>query len=276
MLSGLQTGRMKGNLLSVPERQDVIPNVSLKTIQPPHASTPLPEENDFTAKLERSRELTEHYLKALPNFNVDESSVLSLSSVSATPKWRVSEQVESEVSFQGNTSTHRNVVRNGKPWNDTFAHLPPDARATPNHWILGIIFSLDCDVTLDFAKRDTVAGTPVLVYRFTAPPETCFPPPWGGPGERYFAGRSGTISFGEADGLVRRLEVRTTGFPKEFWTQMVEIAGVWDYIKIGQEAYLLPVQAETLTVRRNNTMSLSVSKYTNHRHFEAFSNITFK
>ena len=76
--------------------------------------------------------------------------------------------------------------------------------------------------------------------------------------------------------MVRRVELKATGLPKDYYCQMSETAGRWDYITISGVRHLLPVQAETLIVRTDNSMTLSVSKYTNHRHFESFTNITYK
>jgi hypothetical protein len=82
-------------------------NISLKTLK-------LPDGNEtFDAKLERSRVVTEQYLAALPDFNADENAVLRNAPVSTTPKWRIIETLNSEVSFRGVSTMRR--IRESSP-----------------------------------------------------------------------------------------------------------------------------------------------------------------
>jgi hypothetical protein len=66
-----------------------------------------------------------------------------------------------------------------------------------------------------------------------------------------------------------------TGFPSEYGLRRSEERVAWDQVKIGEERHLLPVSAELLMVLKDGSSSLSVRKFTNHRHFEASSSITF-
>ena len=272
---GSAARRLRGNLLRAAEGDQPPVSVSLKSLPLPDTSAAIPGKDDPAATLERSRALTQKWLAALPNFTADETALVYRSPIVSPPKWKVDVTVQSEVSFREAQDMHRNVVRNGEPWNDLYEHLPPDGRARSLQWVLARIFSADCDVTLEFARRAVEAGTPVLVYRYSAPPDSCFAPDWGGPGERYYAARSGEVSFAEADGLVRRMESKTSGYPKEFSMQSAEERATWDYIRIGEERHLLPTEVQDLLATRSS-MSLAITKYKNHRHFEAFSDVKYK
>ena len=104
---GSPARRVLDNLLPVAESDDPMRNISLKTLK-------LPDGNEtFDAKLERSRVVTEQYLAALPDFNADESALLRNSPVSSTPKWRIIETLNSEVSFRGVSTMRR--IRESSP-----------------------------------------------------------------------------------------------------------------------------------------------------------------
>jgi hypothetical protein len=271
----LQSGavKIKQNLLATPGQNDEEPNVSLKTLRLPDSSDLPAPKNEFETKLEHTRLLVHQYLSALPNRTADEVLTTSESALSATPKWRVTETLQAEVNFQGSRETLRNIVRNGVKWPDT-AILPNGHRASASTSRLGQIFNEDCPITINFEKRAVEAGTPVLVYHFASPRDSCFGANTDGGYQRYFAGHTGEVFVGEADGLVREIDSTTTGFPAEFGHRTTEERVTWDQVKIGEERHLLPVSAERLLVAKS-VMALSVVKYTNHRHFESTSKITF-
>ena len=272
---GSSARRRKGNMLPAPASNDPPASMSLKTLQLPDSPAVAPAKDSPAAILERSRALTQKYLAALPNFNADEISKQYRSPASNPPKWQLDETLQSEVSFQGSHAMHRNIVRNGELWNDLFEHLKPATRAGQQNGALAHIFDASCDVTLEFSRRAVEAGTPVLLYRFTSPPDSCFGYTWGDDDDRYPSAHTGEVSIAETDNLVRRLEIVTTGMPKGYASQSGETRATWDYVKIGEERHLLPIEVQVLEVRISGA-HLSVLTYKNHRHFEAFTSISYK
>jgi hypothetical protein len=263
---------IKQNLLAVPGQGDEQP-VSLKSLRPPEPAATPPEKEGTDPRLEHARALVHQYLKALPNFTADETEVFYVSPALATPKWTVVENLQAEAVFHGGRETLRSVVINGRSFADG-AILPAHSRASPSTSRLDNIFDSNCQVTVRFEKRAEEAGTALLVYRFTAPRDSCFGAIHDGEYQRYFPGHEGEVFIAEADGLVRKIECTTTGIPDEFGRRRYEERVTWDQVKIGDETHLLPVSSELLLVNRG-PMSLSVAKYSNHRHFEASSSITF-
>jgi hypothetical protein len=96
------------------------------------------------------------------------------------------------------------------------------------------------------------------------------------PGERFYPGETGEVAIAESDNLVRRLAVIDTAYPKGYSTQQGEIRATWDYVKVGEERHLVPVETQNLMGRSDGSVSYSVMAFKNHRHFEAFTNITYK
>lgn len=270
---GSRASLIKQNLLATPGPNDEPPEVNLRTLKPPDPSAGLPEKEVLDPKLEHSRVLVHKYLAALPNFTADEAMTFYSSPKLASPRWKVEESMRTEAVFHGGEETRRNVVINGVKWEDT-AFLPSAVRANPSTLRLSQIFRTDCQVIVGFEKRVVEAGTPMLVYRFAAPRDLCFGEVYDNNYQRYFPGYEGEVFVAEADGLTRRIECASSGFPAEFNDQRVEERTAWDQVKIGDESHLLPVSAERLVVTKS-VMLLSVAKYSNHRHFEASTSITF-
>jgi hypothetical protein len=266
--------RRRDNLLRSPEGDAPSPKLTLKSLRAPDASDNALTNDAPGELLERSRTATQKFLTSLPNFTADETSIRYWSPVTDPPRWRVTENLQSEVSFRQTREEHRNVIRNGTPWNDLFEHVPAAVRAREQHGLLANLFDPTCGVNFEFSRRTTEGGESVLIYRFTSQPDSCFPADAQFE-ELYFAGHAGEVSIGESDCLVRRIESATTGYPNEFPWQLAEDRATWAYIQIGDERHLLPVRTERLQVNRTG-LYWSIRKFEKHRHFEANSVIIYK
>jgi hypothetical protein len=261
---------VKGNLLTDPTRPREVPDVSLRSLKRPSLSA---NKEAGDAALERTRTLVHQYLAALPNFVADSKTILYRSPGVATPKWTVNETLEAETHFRGGSETRMSVVRNGVQLPDN-ALLPSAVRAQASTTNLSHVFNPDCPVSLEFEKRAVEAGTPVLVYRFKSPHDSCFGADWDGDYQYYFAPHEGEILVGEADGLIREIDCISTEYPNEFAQSRIEERVTWGEVRIGDERHLLPVSSEMLQVSKRS-ISWSVAEYSNHRHFETSSTVTY-
>jgi hypothetical protein len=70
------------------------------------------------------------------------------------------------------------------------------------------------------------------------------------------------------------MEYETTGTPTEFSGEDKVVLS-WDFVKIGDASYLLPVAADYVFAFSSGDMWHIVVQYKNHRHFEASTNVTF-
>ncbi len=64
-------------------------------------------------------------------------------------------------------------------------------------------------------------------------------------------------------------------FPKGFGLDPVHETVKWDYVKIGERSFLLPVSAEVFGGFVRERLWHVVMEYKNHRHFEAATSVTF-
>lgn len=89
-------------------------------------------------------------------------------------------------------------------------------------------------------------------------------PPW-----------TGHFVVEDPGGAVVRLEQEAHEFPKGFGADPLSETLTWDYVKIGEASYLLPVGEEIFGGFVRQDLWHVVVEYKNHRHFEAAANVTF-
>ena len=72
--------------------------------------------------------------------------------------------------------------------------------------------------------------------------------------------------------MTRFVEDATDFLPGFAFTERTEQV-TWDYVKIGDTSHLLPVRAEFLVLYASGEHWRVEVEYTNHRHFEASTNL---
>jgi hypothetical protein len=263
--------RDKENLLPLPA--DEAAGVDTSPYPVPHPAAPPAASTPEAALLERAREVSKRYLADLPNFTVDSFQTNYYSEALGERGWREVGELQSEISFQGSSPVYRDSARTGVLAGDDNKLVP---RVFPQNGFLRAVFDLGCDVTIKFAGRAVEAGTPVLVYHFASPDDGCSWAVGGELDEMFYASRVGSLFIGEADAVVRRLDLKAIGLPKWFATQADEHRGTWDFVRIGGERYLVPTSSDRVhwDATRSRLFRTSAT-YKNHRHFSVSSTVDF-
>jgi hypothetical protein len=227
------------------------------------------------AELEHVRAVNLEFAAKLPNFVADETAK-RYGSTFASDKWVYQDTVEAEIAFNGARVGRQRIRVNGRPWNRPFLELPGYIWAVWFGLELRPLFSPDCSTTIDYEGREESHGQMRLAYRFASPPNGCFVG-FGvrNPQNRYVPARTGRFLVEDPGGHVRRFETETAGFPKDFPMERVTVVETWDYVKIGDATFLVPVDAEIVALTANGVWSRVVVEFRNHRHFDASTNIIF-
>jgi hypothetical protein len=87
---------------------------------------------------------------------------------------------------------------------------------------------------------------------------------------------SGRFLIEDPGGSLVQFEDEAHEFPKGWEADPITQTITWDYVKIGNDSYLLPVGFEVFGGITNGDLWHVVVEFKNHRHFEASSNLTFK
>ncbi len=214
----------------------------------------------------------------LPSFMADETATRSRGHTGST-KWRLVDTVESEITFQGSGATRQHVRINGKPWGDK-PGSSPTAWLPGVNWGLGFgteiapLLARDCLNSFEFSGHEELRAKQLQVYAFRSPQDGCF-----GAGtiayQQYNPARTGRILVDDPGGNVMQMEYDTTGTPADFSGERHKVILSWDFVKIGDTPYLLPVAAEyVFTFSSGDVWHIAVP-YKKNRHFEASTNVTF-
>jgi hypothetical protein len=247
-------------------------------LERPDSGGPVPKRTpDLTGpgsqEFEHARRINLEYVAHMPNFVADETAK-RYRSTSKSPHWSNFDTIESEVTFEGDTTVRRQLRRNGKPWEQPFEALPGfkwyggfGSEITP-------VFDPQCPTTIDYRGRSQVGERQLLEYQFSTPVDGCFPFFYFHY-QRYNPPRTGHVFIDEPSGSLFQLDEDTRGFPAEFEFAEREERITWDYVKIGEDSHLLPVRAYCLAVYYSGTQFRIEVEYKNHRHFQSSTNLKF-
>jgi hypothetical protein len=236
---------------------------------------PAPVAPGSLSELERVRQVNLEYLAKMPNFVADETAG-RYQSDSAEKPWRHYDTIEAEVAFKGVQLDRRNIRQNGKPFPSPFVQLGHQLFGGGFGVELPAVFDPACPTRIDFAGTETSGGSELLVYLFSSPPKGCFGDlVFGSLRNAYNAACGGRILVDIGSGRVFRYQEERSGFPEKFGTDRSIVTESWDYVKIGDATYLLPVSAEDVVRRSDGIAGKVIIEYKNHRHFEASTSVTF-
>lgn len=224
-------------------------------------------------EFERARRINLDYIANMPNFVADETAK-RYRSTRKSPRWSNFDTIETEITFEGDTTLRRQIRRNGKPWEQPFEALPGFKWYGGFGSEISPVFDPQCPTTIEYQGRSQVGGRQLLKYQFSTPVDGCFPFFYYHY-QRYNPARIGHVSIDDSAGNIFQLEEDTQGFPAEFEFAEREERISWDYVKIGEESHLLPVRAHCLAVYNSGTQFRIEVEYKNHRHFETSSNVKF-
>ncbi|MGD0669688.1 MAG: hypothetical protein ABSB23_19180 [Bryobacteraceae bacterium] len=231
--------------------------------------------SDSTArrKLEHAREVNLQYAANLPDYVADETAK-RYTGHGRPPEWRHLDTIETEIAVSGSRALRRHIRRNGSPWEQPFQALPGFK------WYGGFgteirpLFNTQCPTTIEYQGRAEMRGKQLLEYRFSSPPDGCFAPFYVDY-QRYNPARTGHVFIDDSGGNVIQLGEEASGFPAAFEIAQRKEEVSWDYVRIGGTDHLLPVAATFVVLFSSGTWWRVEVQYTNHRHFEASTNITF-
>ena len=226
------------------------------------------------ALLERVRKVNLGFAENLPNFAVDETGKRSTAPLTARD-WQYLDTIESELTFRGGQARREHIRVDGKPWDRPFADIPG-----PGLW--GVFFGTQlrpllrtqCATTVEFEGREMERGRPALSFRFASPPDACFRLFHKGP-VQFNPARTGRFLVEDPGGNMVRYEEEAIGFPEDFGLDRHVVVESWDYVRIGDATHLLPVHVEIMGRSGAGGWSRDAIDYTNYRHFEASTSVSY-
>jgi hypothetical protein len=195
------------------------------------------------ALIEKARNATFDFIDNLPNFICDQTTK-RYDSKTLKPVWKYKDRVEVELMFTGGKEDYRNVRMNGKA-------LKKGAPEDSGQWstgefgsILADIFDPQTHTRFKLRGDSTASGMKAKEYEFSV-----------ALADAHWTIRmsysvkpaySGAVWIDPESGRALRVEMGTKSLPTDYPVDKVEAFVDYEWVKIGEKQYLMPVRSQNL------------------------------
>jgi hypothetical protein len=223
--------------------------------------------------LVKAREAAADYSEGLPNYFAKQ---MTTRYESEDPKrgWDAKDVVTADIAYENGIESYKNIKIGSKATNLPMDQIP-GARSTGEFaTLLNQIMSPEM-ATFRRGGTDTIHGKTAYVYKFEIPRERSH---WRieAPSQLYYPAYRGTLWIDKETSRVVRIEQEGRSLPLLFPFDKIETTADYDFVRLGTQSYLLPVESEVLVCQRGTKFcSRNKIEFRNYRKFGSESEITF-
>ena len=244
-----------------------------KTV-PSDASEPaVPAGPQEDPRISRAREAVSTHTQSLPNYFCQQQ-VTRFASTSLND-WKPLDVISAEVVFENGKDEYRNITVNGKPVKKKMEELGGTWSTGEFGMIAADLFSPATAADFSLLRSTSIAGRDAVVYEFAVDIDRSH---WliQAPSQSMRPAYKGSVWLDATTSEVLRIEMQTRRMPREFPLDKVESAVDYEYIRIGENKFLLPVHAENLLcVRGTPNCTRNVIDFRNYRKYAGESTIIY-
>ncbi|HTQ55394.1 MAG TPA: hypothetical protein VMI94_13090 [Bryobacteraceae bacterium] len=238
----------------------------------PAVTGPLrPEE----AIIEKAREAAGSFLQTLPNYFCQEV-MTRYQSGTLRGTWQPMDVVSMALVFDKGEESYRNIQVNGKPTKKKMEDLAGAWSTGEFGSVLADLFSPATEADFEFRKESRTGGRPAMLYDYTVEREHSH---WRImiASQLVEPSYAGSVWVDKETKRVLRIEMQATHMPDAFPVDKVEMATDYQFIRIGDREYLVPVHAETLGCQRDSDQCThNVIDFRNYHRYSGESSISFE
>jgi len=225
-------------------------------------------------KLAKARLAVANYTAYLPNY-VCHEQMARFVSTSRPVDWRPIDVVATALVYENGKEQYRDLTINGKAVKKGMEELSGAWSTGEFGTMTADLFSPATDADFQMIRHTTIAGRDAAVFKFAVDQEHSH---WRVqvPGQTFMPAYKGSVWIDDKTSQVLRVEMQAVQVPKAFPLDTVESAVDYEFTRIGEGQFLLPVHAETLScVRGTSDCSRNVIDFRNYHKFSGESKITF-
>lgn len=227
------------------------------------------------ARIEKARTAAESFTETLPDY-VCQEQMARFQSETHVVSWQALDIVSAEVVYEKGKERYRNLAINGKL---TKAQRMEDM---PGSWstgefatVLVDIFSPATAAEFRYRRESRSGGRSASVYDFNVDHDHSH---WhiqiGS--QSVLPAYKGSIWIDKETGRVLRIEMQAYHLPEEFPADKIEAADDYEFVRIGEHQFLLPVHAENLSCQRGtNVCGHNVIDFRNYHKYTGEATIIF-
>jgi len=232
-----------------------------------------------TDSLGKIRERVVRYDKELPNFlcmelvrRYWEQNDPSITS----PNWRMNDTVTVQLTYIEGHEDYKVVGVNNKPASAAFSMEGLGGSVTQGEFgtILKNIFELESQAQFEFGRRTKLQGHRALVLGYDIKQENSKYRLFAENGLEYVPAYRGQVFVDEGTNTVIRVTLTPYGIPRSFPVKSVTTTVDYDFVNIGNHAYVLPVRAEIIS-NHHSMWTRNIEQFTDYRKFGTDSKVKF-
>ena len=224
--------------------------------RPVHAE-PRPESVADTApppdpRIEKARTAASTFTDTLPDY-VCQEQMARFASTTHVVDWRPLDIVSAELVYEKGRERYGKLAINGKPTKKTIEELPGAWSTGEFGTVLVDILSTGTAADFRYRRMSRSGGRDAFMFDFEVDHEHSH---WhiNAPSQSVLPPYRGSMWIDKETGRVLRIEMQAIHMPQEFPYDKVETATDYEYTRIGEGQFLLPVHAETLMCERGTNM----------------------
>ena len=198
----------------------------------------------------------------------------------AAGPWRILDTVRGDVAARQGSEIYSNITVNGR----AAKNLPTGGVWSAGEFSIAMLAILAPESAARFTgqRAESIRNRPAFRYSYSIDHShskwrlTTANRVGATSGAPYSPAYAGAIWIDRATGQVLRIEMSARGLPDYYPMDTIESATDYDFVKIGDAAYCLPVHSEAFTCHRNTSSCLrNDTIFQDYNKFAANANITF-
>jgi hypothetical protein len=260
----------------VAETQVSSPSLVAQSAEPPvERPTVLESGPPVDARVEKAREAVASFSETLPDYVVTEQ-MARFQSVTHVVSWQPLDIVSAELVYEKGKERYRNLAINGKP---AKAQRMEDM---PGSWSTGEFASVLLDIFSPYTATDfryrrmsRSGGRDAFLYDFQVDREHSH---WqiAMASQSILPAYRGSLWIDKETFRVLRVEMQAVRTPEEFPLDKIEMASDYEFTRIADRQFLLPVHSENLMCQRGTNMcSHNVIDFRNYHKYAGEATIEF-
>ncbi|MEO7146193.1 MAG: hypothetical protein ABI165_22080 [Bryobacteraceae bacterium] len=238
------------------------------------ATIPVPQGIPTDSPIDRARQVAFSFTETLPNYVCQQFTTRYMSN-SRPVEWQAQDVVSAEVVYDHGKEDYRNVAINGHATKKPMSELPGSWSTGEFGTILEDILSPATHADFRFQHEDSIAHRSAYLFDYTVEQRNSH---WQVTvaSQTVLPAYKGSIWVDKKTARVLRIEMSAHNIPGEFPLDTVESVVEYDFVRLGESEFLLPVHAENLSCERGSLeCSRNTLDFRNCHKFTGETTITF-
>jgi hypothetical protein len=227
------------------------------------------------AHIQKAREAADAFTESLPDY-VCQQQTARFQSTTHVVSWVPLDIVSAELVYEKGRESYRNLAINGKPAKAKRMEEIPGSISTGEFGsTLADLFSPVTAADFRFRRNSKSGGRTALLYDFQVDHEHSH---WAihAPSQAVLPAYRGSVWIDKETGRTLRIEMQTVHLPEEFPFDKIEMATDYEFIRLAEHQFLLPVHSENLMCQRGTSVCAhNVIDFRNYHKFTGESTIEF-